>query len=44
MADVMVIQTGRTWSILVNGELVEGGFFSRDVALDAASEWRRGVR
>lgn len=31
----------RTWGIYVNGQLVEGGFFSRDAAIEASSEYVR---
>lgn len=30
----------RQWGVYVNGELVEGGFFSREAALEAAQVWR----
>lgn len=33
-------KTGRTWGIFNNkGELVEGGFFTMDAALNALTMW-----
>lgn len=32
-------QSPRTWGIFVNGNLVEGGFFSRDAAERAAQAY-----
>ena len=37
---VTVKRDGKQWSIYVNGELIEGGFFSREAALRAAEQYR----
>lgn len=33
---ISVKRTGRTWSVFRGSVLIEGGFFSRDAALDCA--------
>jgi hypothetical protein len=39
-----VIRTGRTWSIVNRDDtIVEGGFFSRDVAVETANEYNEDV-
>ena len=40
----IVRQTGPTYSIFFKGVLVEGGFFSRFPAEEAADEWNKGNR
>ncbi len=35
---------GRTWDIRINGQIVEGGFFSKGPALAAADWWKRNYR
>lgn len=37
---VKVVKNGRTFDVIVDGQLVEGGFFSRDAAERAAEEAR----
>jgi hypothetical protein len=37
-------QGKRTWGVYHGQTLVEGGFFSRHVADDAAREWNAGTR
>ena len=39
---VTVKRDGKRWAIYVNGELVEGGFFSREAALRAAAAYGQG--
>jgi hypothetical protein len=34
-------KTGRTWSIFRNGDLIEGGFFRREAAVEAAKQYQR---
>ncbi len=43
MKNIIVKRTGRTWSIFVDGVLVEGGFFSRLAADHAAREWEQNA-
>ena len=38
---VTVKRTGKTWSVFVQGVLVEGGFFCKDYAIAAAQDWIR---
>jgi len=38
---VVVKRVGRHWDIFVDGKLVEGGFFTREVANEAAREYAR---
>lgn len=39
--EVKRVQDGRkSWAIYVNGELVEGGFFSKSAALDCSKTYR----
>lgn len=39
-----VKRVGRTWSVFADGDLVEGGFFSRDTAWDCMEEKIAAVR
>jgi hypothetical protein len=34
---ITIKRTGRTWGIFKDGELIEGGFFTRDGALAVAT-------
>jgi len=43
MAKVIVKKSGRTWGVYVDGELIEGGFFNRDCAMDAAAELKQAL-
>ena len=36
---VMVGRDGKRWAIYVNGKLVEGGFFSREVAVETSKQY-----
>jgi hypothetical protein len=36
---IEVKRTGRTWGIFERGELIEGGFFSRDAANEVAETY-----
>jgi hypothetical protein len=38
---VTVKRDGKRWAIYVNGELIEGGFFGRSSALNAADAYRQ---
>ena len=38
-----VRKQGRQWGVYLGKELIEGGFFSRDVAEHCAQEWQRSI-
>ena len=39
-----VVRQGRQWGVLINGKLVEGGFFNRDAAVAACLWWQVNYR
>jgi len=41
---VVVKRVGRYWDIFVDGELVEGGFFSKEAAHEAALEYMKSQK